>query len=280
MSDCCAANLVPGGSFYRSYDEVIYTDKTHPATVADFKLDVYEVTVSRFRRFVAAYPGSLPAAGSGKNPNNASDPGWDPNWTGNLPASQASLSAELAACSSDHTWTSAPGNNESRPINCVTWLEAFAFCIWDGGRLPTDAEWNYAAAGGSEQRVYPWSVPPTSGTIDPSYASYNCTGDGSLGGYCSPLDIITVGSKPLGDGKWGHADLAGNVEEYVLDAYVEPYPTTPCVNCADLTPGLSRRSRGGNYYNNQMSVVVAAHYKSASMYQGGEWYGFRCARNP
>jgi formylglycine-generating enzyme required for sulfatase activity len=52
----------------------------------------------------------------------------------------------------------------------MDWYEAYAFCIWDGGFLPTDAEWNYAAAGGAQQRAYPWSNPPTSLTIDPSYA--------------------------------------------------------------------------------------------------------------
>ena len=67
----------------------------------------------------------------------------------------------------------APGANESLPINCITWYEAFAFCAWDGGFLPTEAEWNYAAAGGSEQRAYPWSNPPTSTTIDCSHANYD-----------------------------------------------------------------------------------------------------------
>ena len=58
------------------------------------------------------------------------------------------------------TWTA---NNDNLPMNCITWFEAFAFCIWDGGRLPTELEWNYAAAGGSSQNVYPCSANETRG---------------------------------------------------------------------------------------------------------------------
>jgi formylglycine-generating enzyme required for sulfatase activity len=146
------------------------------------------------------------------------------------------------------TWTDAASANESLPMNCVTWYEAMAFCVWDGGYLPTETEWNFAAAGGDEQRAYPWSSPAGTTTIDCSYANYNnapsstyCV-NGTLGG------MNRVGSEsPKGDGKWGQADLAGNVFEWALDWYASPYPTTTCNDCANLTPASLRVIRGGGF---------------------------------
>ena len=116
------------------------------------------------------------------------------------------------------------GCDEERPINCITWYEAYAFCSWDGGFLPSEAEWNYAAAGGAEQRIYPWgAAPPT-----PSHASYSvdatqqCMGDGVSG--CTLADLIPVGTKPPGDGKYGQSDLAGNLMEWTSDWDDGEYP--------------------------------------------------------
>src|SRR5580704_6839465 len=57
----------------------------------------------------------------------------------------------------EETWTETAGSSENLPITEAHWYAAYAFCIWDGGFLPSEAEWNYAAAGGSDQRAYPWS---------------------------------------------------------------------------------------------------------------------------
>ncbi len=250
-----------------------WTDPNYPATVADFYLDKYEITVGRFRQFVNAGMGmgmgtqaSPPAAGAGVHPL-ITDSGWKSAWNTNLRANTAALTTALKCNSSYQTWTDTAGSNESRPQNCISWYEAFSFCAWDGGRLATEAEWNYAAAGGSEQRAYPWSNPPTSTTIDKSYAVY-------CGGSCNSTQ--NVGStSPKGDGKWGHADLAGNVYEWTLDWYATYQ--TQCNNCADLTDASSRVFRGGNFYD------FASGLRSA--YRGGSGpddrsssIGARCAR--
>ncbi|MDX2053726.1 MAG: SUMF1/EgtB/PvdO family nonheme iron enzyme [Polyangiaceae bacterium] len=267
---CCASPVVPGGTFDRS------NDGTHPATVSDFRLDTYEVTVGRFRKFVAVFTQDMISAGAGKNPNNGSDPGWDPNWNTQMSANAIALEAALKC--SGTTWTDAPGANENLPADCMNWYEANAFCIWDGGRLPTQTEWNYAAAAGTEQRQYPWSNPAGSTAIDCSYANYMGAANGTA--YCVSPEAGApnrVGSEsPKGDGKWGQADLAGNIDEWNLD-WLGTYKN-PCTNCANFTPGIGR-ILSGSAFNHPASALLTS-------YQGGNHspegrsanFGVRCAR--
>ena len=262
--DCCASSVVPGGTFNRS------NDVASPATVSEFRLDTYEITVGRFRKFVAAFV--QPPAGSGKNPNNSSDTGWDATWNtdGSLDMTAASLVDALKCNVMHQTWTdsvvSAAG--ESLPIDCLDWYEAEAFCIWDGGRLPTEAEWNYAASGGAEQRAYPWSNPPSSTTIDATYAVYN------------GLNLVAVvGSKsPKGDGKWGQSDLAGNILEWVQDYYATPYPV-PCANCADLSLAPNRTLRGGSSNFDASNELTSYRDGGSAPFGNGFFFGARCARS-
>jgi formylglycine-generating enzyme required for sulfatase activity len=172
------------------------------------------------------------------------------------------------------TWSRTSNDNE--PINCITWYEAYAFCIWDGGFLPSDAELNYVESGGAEERVYPWSVPPTATTIDCSYATY-------LGCLSSAGGTNVVGSKsPKGDGKWGHADLGGNVWEWVLDMG----SNGDCSDCADIgalpppgSPfGVTRVMRGGGLGGS--STLEAASENSSAPEMRSAQQGARCGRAP
>ncbi|WP_437615497.1 SUMF1/EgtB/PvdO family nonheme iron enzyme [Sorangium sp. So ce834] len=261
---CCATVAVPGGMFNRD------NDAAYPATVSGFFLDRFEVTVGRFRKFVEAYPGSRPEAGAGRHPLIETS-GWRTDWDNYMPADADALK-EASKCYL-HTWTDEAGDYEHLPMNCLSWYVAFAFCAWDGGRLPTEAEWNYAAAGGSEQRPYPWSNSPTDESVDSSYAVYDC------GEPCMLSDIQTVGSRsPRGDGKWGQADLAGNMVEWALDLYAS-YPDT-CDDCANVDINQSRVIRGGHIY-------ASASYELSSFFrdyhrpsEGRSGNGVRCARTP
>jgi formylglycine-generating enzyme required for sulfatase activity len=106
--------LVPGGTFYRSYDGVDFTNKSYPATVSDFYLDKYEITVGRFRAFVNAGMGtqaSPPAAGAGAHPGITGS-GWDSTRNTNLSANTAALTTALKCDATYPTWTDTAGGNE------------------------------------------------------------------------------------------------------------------------------------------------------------------------
>lgn len=259
-ASCCSTSLVPGGTYARSAEA---GDNT---SVSDFVLDDYEVTVGRFRNFVSVFAQGMTAAGSGKNPHNAADVGWETAWNPRLPVSPAALATELKC--SGGTFSTNPGANENEPITCVNWYEAYAFCIWDGGRLPTEAEWNYAAAGGTEERAYPWG----SAVPDDSLAVF-CPGS------CSKVQA--VGSKPAGNGKWGQADLVGNVWEWNVDVFANPYKQAACVNCAytDVVSASQRVFRGGSAGNDGSFLLSASRY-SRDPSDHNSMVGMRCARKP
>lgn len=286
--NCCNSLAVPAGTYVRSYDsagDAASGDRSSPATIGAFRLDKYEVTVGRFRAFVAAGGGTRahpPAVGTGMHPHIPGS-GWEASWNMSLAPDTAALMAALEggptapACGTRRTWTDAPGPTENLPVNCITWYEAMAFCAWDGGFLPTEAEWNYAAAGGDEQRAYPWSSPPSSRAIDVARASYACTGAG--------CNVITaVGTKPAGDARWGHSDLAGNVYEWTLDWWAPSY-TNPCTDCANLNAGAYRVSRGGSYDDTTSpDDVMRTGYRGIELLDPpdtrNQRSGVRCARAP
>lgn len=283
--DCCSTAMpIPGGTFFRSYDvsgDGMYPSMAYPATESPFVLDRFEVTVGRFRAFVNAGMGTQanpPAAGAGAHAKIAGS-GWDSSWNGALTANAAALSTALQCDGWYQTWTAAAGANESLPLNCVTWYEAQAFCAWDGGYLPTETEWNFAAAGGSAQRSFPWSAPASALTTDCSYANYVLTGTT----YCNPGTggpvalMNRVGSEsPRGDGLWGQADLAGNAWEWMLDTNA-PY-TVPCNDCASLNDGAYHVIRGGNFSHDQTYMRTANRGLPMPSSRSRD-VGFRCARS-
>lgn len=124
-----------------------------------------------------------------------------------------------------------PGS--AHPVNYIYWHEAVAFCEWLSEkedrhyRLPTSAEWEYAARGGLEQKDYPWG---------------NATPDGRAA--WGRLETMPVGS--YAPNRFGIYDMAGNVEEWVQDWYAEDYYLhSPLKNPQGASSGLMKIARGG-----------------------------------
>lgn len=299
---CCTSLLVAAGSFSRTYTNngSGASGKADPATVSAFRLDKYEATVGRIRQFVnyLATGGTLPAAGSGKHshlnggkgladPNKSGgfEPGWDTSWNSNIPTGANAVAAwsKNLACSAGTygTWSANAGNNETLPITCLDWYEAHAFCIWDGGFLPSETEWRYASAGGDEQRMYPWGS--TAPGTDSKYAMYDCYYPTGKAGNCTSLsNVAKVGTATLGLGRFGQLDLSGSVWEWNLDVYSAKY-LSPCTDCVNLGGGTDRVLPGGGFHTGLMPYMLSSNRTSlnyATTYRGDYGVGVRCARAP
>jgi len=313
---CCTSPLVEGGTYSRTYTNTGSgaTGEKDSAKVSNFRLDKYEVTVGRFRAFVQYLEGGgmPPAAGSGKHShlnagkgltdsgNSGSfEPGWDASWNSKIPAGAGAAAkwkallnkpgSGSAGCSRYGTWTDEPGDNELLPITCTSWYESYAFCIWDDGFLPSEAEWKYATAGGDEQRAYPWGT--TAPGASNEYAIYDCCYPDGKCSATSGKDTCTgvvnaapVGFAAKGVGRYGQLDLVGNVWEWNLDRYASY--VSPCDDCAYLTGNTTNRVLPGAGFHTGASLGATLLYSynrsqvsyNADTYRGDYAVGVRCAR--
>jgi formylglycine-generating enzyme required for sulfatase activity len=218
----------------------------HTVAIDAFYLDKYEVTNRAFKQFLDQNPQWQPDRIPGRYHNGNYLKHWH---RGDYPEAQA-----------DH------------PVVNVSWYAAVAYCQWVGKRLPTEAEWEYAARGGLTGKAFPWGDEP----VDKTRANYGKSGIGGT---------TPVGSYPPNG--YGLFDMAGNVWEYLADEW-KPYPSAAQVNPVAgenlfldgtfLAVTTRRVIRGGSWGGAPVNLRVA--YRDSHPPDGArDFVGFRCARS-
>jgi formylglycine-generating enzyme required for sulfatase activity len=254
---------VPGGSFFMGSDEGLSFEKpAHQVKLAPFCIDEFEVTVARYKACSDA--GACKRAGT----TNA--------W--------ASIGDKERKAFDPLCNIRDPEGHAKHPINCVDWEMADRFCREQGGRLPTEAEWEFAARG-PDGRKYPW------GDEDPAATHLNacgkeCVAWGAKNGVEEKAmydvddgfpNTAPVGSFPKGASRYGVQDVVGNVWEWVADWYGE-YTPSELKDPKGPASGEERVIRGGAWNGSFASWVRPTfRYKDAPS-KRSYGIGFRCAK--
>lgn len=216
---------VRGGTFTMGVDYISGDEKPpHPVTVATFYLGKCEVTNARYREFVKA---------TGYHVSDS----WE---------------------SYAEQW------GDNAPVVNVSWTDAMCYCYWAGYRLPTEAEWEYAARG-SEGRKYPWGN---------DWDAERAVHSGNSGSRAQP-----VGSRPSGASWCGCLDLAGNVWEWCSTAH-HPYPYSASDEREDGSGIEKRVCRGGSWSYGGENVCCGAYRCYVAPVGRLNLIGFRVARTP
>ncbi len=222
---------IPAGKFWMGCNETI--DKNcdddekpgHEVFLDAYSIDQYEVTVAEYRQCVEA-------KGKGCTP-----PGTD------------------SSCN----W--GESDRDKHPVNCVDWAQARAYGQWAGKRLPTEAEWEKAARGDKDQRIYPWG-----NEWDANKANAGRSG------------TVPVGSHTIGVSPYKVDDMTGNVFEWVQDWYDQAYYKRGVTqNPKGPDTGIARSVRGGSWFDLPRSSRVSDRLGGHPGNRGG-FVGFRCAQ--
>ncbi|MFG2960981.1 formylglycine-generating enzyme family protein [Streptomyces sp. NPDC048291] len=281
-SDPAPMLQLPGGEFLMGTDDAegFPGDGEGPVRrvrVDPFRVDAHAVSNDEFARFVAETGYTT----------EAQRIGWSFVFAGFLPGRLRRVSPRPPGvpwwCAvGEATWDRPEGPGSgldgrgNHPVVHVSWNDAAAYAHWAGKRLPTEAEWEYAARGGLEQARYPWGDELDAG------GSYRCniwrgqfpTKNTAADGYrgTAPVDAF----EPNGHGLY---NVAGNVWEWCADWWAADHSRGPAVNPAGPSHGVAKALRGGSYlchvsYCNRYRVAArTANEPDAS--SGNT--GFRCA---
>ena len=168
------------------------------------------------------------------------------------------------------------GTFDNYPVVNVSWHQAAAYCQWAGARLPTEAEWEYAARG-PEGRQFPWG--DTFDGTRLNYCDVNCEfGKADSSADDGYADTAPVGTYADGASWCGALDLPGNVWEWVADWYGEGYYSdSPSQNPLGPASGRYRVLRGGSYVSEPPIMRGAMRYGNGLPSDVIASFGFRCA---
>lgn len=246
--------LVPGGSFTMGAaadDAAAQADEkpAHLVTLDSFYLDQYEVTVSQYAAFLNSQGGYVQRCN-----------GFTCAWT------QFETSFSYLIQNSDGTFAAQSGFADY-PVNHISWYGAAAYCTWAGARLPTEAEWEYAARG-TIGYLYPW------GNEEPSDML-------ALYGGFDLRDLQSVTALPDGATPLGILGLAGSMWEWTADWYAADfYQASPTINpTGPATPTSEGRVlRGGGWLNPAEELRATNRYfRRPATFERD--IGLRCGRN-
>lgn len=209
-----------------------------------------------------------------------------PFWIDRTEVTRANYQICVEAGICGETRDSQFSTEDLQPINRVTWFQADTYCEWRDGRLPTEAEWEYAVRG-SDGWLYPWG-----NEFDDTLANHcdsNCAeADWSDSfNYLNPSNddgheiTAPVGSYLNGASWVGALDMAGNVWEWTNSLY-EDYPYDANDGRDDDTgdsTDVRRVLRGGSFFNSTLNLRSAYRLGGGPNFEYGNDFGFRCIRS-